>query len=53
MKEAIEKKLAELKAEFDNRNKSLVQKQQEVSQITTVLVQIQGAVSVLEELLKA
>jgi hypothetical protein len=52
MKELAEKKLAELKADFEKGNQLLSQKQQEVSNLMSTLVRIQGAVAVLEDLLK-
>ena len=52
MKEQLQKRLVQLKADFDVGQKTLAEKKQEVGNLEATLIRIQGAVMVLEEELK-
>ena len=52
MKGQLQKRLVQLKADFDVGQKTLAEKKQEVGNLEATLIRIQGAVMVLEEELK-
>lgn len=49
MKEQLEKRLSELKAEFESGQKTLAELEARAENIRTVLHRISGAIQVLEE----
>lgn len=51
MKEQIEQRLKELKAEFDSGQKMLADLETQQANLKTTLLRISGAIQVLEELL--
>jgi hypothetical protein len=52
MKEQLQKRLIQLKTDFDAGQKMLSEKRQEAVNMEATLIRIQGAVTVLEEELK-
>lgn len=52
MKEQLQKRLIQLKTDFDAGQKMLNEKRQEAVNMEATLIRIQGAVTVLEEELK-
>jgi hypothetical protein len=52
MKEQLEKRIAELKSEFEAGQKMLADLQTKEDELKTTLLRISGAIQVLEELLE-
>jgi hypothetical protein len=51
MKEQLEKRLAELKAEFEAGQKMLADLEKKRNEVETTLLRISGAIQVIEEML--
>lgn len=52
MKEKLEKRLIELKSEFDSGQKMLTELEKKRSDLEATMLRISGAIQVIEELLK-